>query len=244
MGLKRPSPFVDVDRRTFLQVAAGAAGAAALSGVPLLGSARAASTSARPTPDEALAQLMAGQKRYLQNRSGDHDLKSHRAELAKGQEPAASVLSCSDSRVVPDLLFDQPSGQLFVVRVAGNFVSDDGQASLEYGVAVLGIPLIFVLGHSSCGAVDAAVNVVKDDAKLPGKLPGLAASIVPAVKDVLKAPGNLLDNAIAQNVRRNVEILRKAQPIIGPAAASGKIRVVGGVYDIATGRVAMLDPAQ
>jgi len=84
---------------------------------------------------------------------------------------------------------------------------------------------------------------VKDDAKLPGKLPGLADSIAPAVKDVLKAPGDLLDNAIAQNVRRNVKILREAQPIIGPAAASGKIRVVGGVYDIASGRVAMLDPA-
>ncbi|HJO22154.1 MAG: carbonic anhydrase [Myxococcota bacterium] len=240
MGLKRPKPFVAVDRRTFLQ---GTAWAAASSGLPLLNNARAESTGARPTPDEALDQLMAGHQRYLEDRSGDHDLASHRTELAKGQQPAAAVLSCADSRVVPDLLFDQPSGQLFVVRVAGNFVADEGQASLEYGVEFLGIPLVFVLGHSSCGAVDAAVKVVKDDAKLPGKLPGLADSIAPAVKDVLKAPGDLLDNAIAQNVRRNVKILREAQPIIGPAAASGKIRVVGGVYDIASGRVAMLDPA-
>lgn len=204
-------------------------------------SAYASAEGSGPTPDGALAKLMQGHDRYLGGRSGNHDLVSHRAELAKGQQPVAAVLSCADSRVVPDLLFDMPSGQLFVVRVAGNFVTDSGQASLEYGIEVLGIPLVVVLGHSSCGAVDAAIKVVKDDAKLPGKLPGLVASILPAVEDVLGAPGDLLDNAIAQNVRRNVEILRKAAPIIGPAAASGKIRVVGGVYDIASGRVTMLD---
>jgi len=236
--VKQPQPFASiVDRRTFLQLAAGAAGATALSGVPLMNHAHAAG---RPTPDEALAQLMAGHKRYLEDREGEHDLNAHRAELAKGQQPVAAVLSCADSRVVPDLLFDQPSGQLFVVRVAGNFVSDDGQASLEYGVAVLEIPLIVVLGHSRCGAVDAAIKVVQDDAKLPGKLPGLVAELTPAVKEVESAPGNLLDNAIAQNVRRNVKILEKAEPVIGPAVKSGKIRVVGGVYDIATGQVTLL----
>ena len=114
-----------------------------------------------------------------------------------------------------------------------------GRAALLAGVsyrAALGIPEF--VGTS---LVDAAVKVVKDDAKLPGKLPGLANSIVPAVKSVLDSPGNLLDNAIAENVRRNVEILRKAGPIIGPAAASGKIKIVGGVYDVATGQVTMLD---
>ena len=204
---------------------------------------RTASTGARPTPDQALAQLMEGHGRHREDRTGAEDLAAPRAELAKGQKPVAAVLSCADSRLVPNLLFDQPSGQLFVVRVAGNFVSDDVQASLEYGVGVLGIPLVFVLGHSNCGAVDAAIQVVNEDAKLPGKLPGLANAIAPAVKAAEREPGDLLDNAVAQNVRRNVDLLLRAEPIIGPAAASGKIRVVGGVYDIATGDVAMLDPA-
>jgi len=212
-----------------------------LSGAGLVKSVYAASEGSRPTPDEALAELMQGHDRYLGDRSGDHDLNSHRSELAKGQEPIAAVLSCADSRVVPDLLFDMPSGKLFVVRVAGNFVSDSGQASLEYGIEVLGIPLIVVLGHSNCGAVDAAIKVAKEDAKLPGKLPGLVNSLVPAVEGVLDAPGDLLDNAIAENVRRNVGILREAAPIIGPAAAADKIKVLGGVYDVASGRVTMLD---
>lgn len=228
-----------LDRRSFLQAAAGAA---TLAAVP--GSARAKhheATVGKPTPKQALAQLMEGHQRYLQGRPGADDLASQRAELAKGQEPIAAILSCADSRVVPDFLYDQPSGRLFVVRVAGNFLTNDGQASLEYGVEFLHIPLIVVLGHSSCGAVDAAVKVVKDDLELPGKLPGLVDSLTPAVRAVADQTGDLLDNAIAENVRLNMAALRKADPIIGPAAASGKIDIVGGVYDIATGQVTMLD---
>jgi len=235
------NPLGRLDRRRFLQGAGGLVAAPALSSLALSTRSHATALPSDLSPEQALAELEKGQARYLAGKSVIDDLASHRAELAKGQNPIAAVLGCADSRVVPDFLFDQASGRLFVVRVAGNFVTDDGQASLEYGVQFLDIPLIVVLGHSSCGAVDAAVKVVKDDAKLPGKLPGLANSIVPAVKSVLDSPGNLLDNAIAENVRRNVEILRKAGPIIGPAAASGKIKIVGGVYDIATGQVKMLD---
>ena len=229
-----------LDRRAFLWVAAGATGAAALLGTPLAIRSSAEDVMSQPTPDQAFAELMRGHQRYREGRSGAHNLASHRSELAKGQQPIAAVLSCADSRVVPDFIFDQPSGRLFVVRIAGNFVTDDGQASLEYGVEFLNTPLIVVLGHSSCGAVDAAVKVAKDGLKLPGKLPALADAIVPAVKAVEGQPGDLLENAIAQNVRRNVEILRKAGPIIGPAAGSGKIRVIGGVYEVATGAVAWL----
>ena len=228
-----------LDRRSFLQAAAGAA---TLAVVPGSGSAEDhAKTAGRPTPQQALAQLMEGHERYLQGRPGADDLASQRAELAKGQEPIAAILSCADSRVVPDFLYDQPSGRLFVVRVAGNFLTNDGQASLEYGVEILNIPLIVVLGHSACGAVDAAVKVVKDDLELPGKLPGLVDSLTPAVRAVADRPGDLLDNAIAENVRLNMAALREANPIIGPAAASGKIDIVGGVYDIATGRLAKVD---
>ena len=239
MDASRWNRIGSLDRRGFLQAAAGTAALAAAPG-SAFGKSEAEATG-RPSPPQALAQLMAGHERYLQGRTQVDDLASHRAELAKGQEPIAAILGCADSRVVPDFLYDQASGRLFVVRVAGNFVTADGQASLEYGVEFLHIPLIVVLGHSTCGAVDAAVKVVKDDAKLPGKLPELADAIAPAVKAVLEEPGNLLDNAIAENVRRNVEILRKAEPIIGPAAASGKIQIVGGVYDIATGGLKMLD---
>ena len=193
-----------------------------------------------PSPGEALEQLMAGHEHYVQGKTTPHNLASQRAELAKGQQPIAAILSCSDSRVAPDFVFDQPSGRLFAVRIAGNFVTSDGLASLEYGVEILNIPLIFVLGHSGYGAVDAAVNAVREDAKLPGKIPELADAIVPAVKTALEQPGNLLDNAIAENAKRNVEILRQARPIIGPAAESGNIKIVGGVYHIGTGHIEML----
>ena len=232
-------PFDTLDRRSFLQAAAGAA---ALAVVPGSGSAKSdATTSGRPTPQQALAELMEGHERYLQGRPGADDLASQRAELAKGQQPIAAILSCADSRVVPDFLYDQPSGRLFVVRVAGNFVTTDGQASLEYGVEVLGIPLIVVLGHTACGAMEAAIGVVKDDLELPGKLPGLIDSLTPAVRAVAGRPGDLLENATAENVRLNMAALRDANPIIGPAAASGKIDIVGGVYNIATGRVTKVD---
>ncbi len=235
------NPLDRLDRRSFLQGAGGLVAAPTLFSLALSTTTRAADVPSDLSPEQALAELEKGHARYVAGKTAVDDLASHRAELAKGQNPIAAVLSCADSRVVPDFLFDQASGHLFVVRVAGNFVTEDGQASLEYGVQFLDIPLIVVLGHSTCGAVDAAVKVVTDDAKLPGKLPGLANAIVPAVKSVLESPGNLLDNAIAENVRRNVEILRKAGPIIGPAAASGKIKIVGGVYDVATGQVKMLD---
>jgi carbonic anhydrase len=199
-----------------------------------------ATLSGCPSPGEALKRLLAGHEHYVQGKTTPHNLAPQRAEPTKSQQPIAAILSCSDSRVVPDFLFDQPPGALFAVRIAGNFVTSDGLASLEYGVEVLQIPLVFVLGHSSCGAVDAAVKAVKEDAKLPGKIPELADAIVPAVEAALKQPGNLLDNAIAENVKRNVEILRRARPILGPAAESGNIKIVGGVYNIATGCIEML----
>jgi carbonic anhydrase len=127
---------------------------------------------------------------------------------------------------------------LFVVRVAGNFVNEDGLASLEYGAIVLGVPLIMVLGHTNCGAVNATIKVVTDGTTLPGHLPSLINAIRPAVKAAqAKAPTNLLAEATAENVRLNVKKLEAAKPILSDLVAAGKVKVVGAIYDIASGKV-------
>ena len=207
---------------------------------------RAAAQTAAPAPnaiapDEALQRLMGGNARYAQNISTNKDFSAGRAARATAQYPIAGLLSCSDSRVAPELAFDQGPGELFVVRVAGNFVNDDGLASLEYGVAVLGMPLIMVLGHSACGAVSAAIKVMQEGTTLPGHLPELVAAIKPAVEiAIAQKPADLLAASIVENVRHNVAVLQGATPILAEAVQSGKVKVVGGVYDIATGQVALV----
>jgi carbonic anhydrase len=189
------------------------------------------------SPDAALERLMAGNERYVQGASRTHDFKSEREALAKGQNPYAGILSCADSRIAPEYAFDSGRGDLFVVRVAGNFATEDGIASFEYAVQVLGTPLLLVLGHQACGAVDATIKSIKDNTTLPGHLPALVAAIGPAVKAVLDQPGDPLDNAIRQNVLLNVEKLKTATPIIGKSVEQGKVRVLGGVYNLSTGHV-------
>ena len=166
-----------------------------------------------------------------------HDFAAEREVLAGGQNPYAGILSCADSRIAPEFAFDTARGDIFVVRVAGNFLSDEGLASLEYTTAVLGTPLLVVLGHDSCGAIDAAIKVVNDGEKLPGHLPGLINHLKPAVKAANGESGNLLDNAIRENVALNVEKLKTAGPVISKFVEQGKVRVVGGIYRLATGRV-------
>src|SRR6516162_11705803 len=131
------------------------------------------------SPDAALERLMKGNDRYVEGLSRRHDFKHEREALSKGQNPFAAVLSCADSRIVPEYCFDTARGDLFVCRVAGNFASDDIVASFEYAVQVLGTPLILVLGHESCGAVDATIKSVKDATTLPGQLPALVAALTP-----------------------------------------------------------------
>ena len=153
----------------------------------------------------------------------------------------AAILSCSDSRVSPELLFDQDPGQVFVVRLAGNFLDDDGFASLEYGVKFLGAPLVMVLGHSNCGAIAAAIKVVKERIELPGHLPELIKSIEPAVIAAPgKHPSDLLAAATEENVRLNMKRLIEDAPIMSDALAAKKIAVSGGIYDIATGKVGLI----
>ena len=192
-------------------------------------------------PAEAMKRLMEGNARYAANNPNERDFSSGRAARVQGQYPIAAILSCADSRVAPELTFDQGPGDLFVVRVAGNIVNPDLLASLEYGVQFLGVPLILVLGHTGCGAVDAAIKVLKTKAVLPGHLPDLITAIKPAVIVAEKTQtGNLLDNAITENVRRQVARLRNSPPIVQKSYAGKKIDIVGGVYDLATGKVALV----
>jgi carbonic anhydrase len=189
-------------------------------------------------PADALKRLLEGNARYVANAPKERDFSAGRAARAQAQYPFAAILSCADSRVAPELAFDEGPGELFVVRVAGNFVNPDLLASLEYGVQFLGVPFIFVLGHSKCGAVDAAIKVLKTKAVLPGHLPELVTAIKPAVIVAEKTrSGDLLENAIAENVRRQVARLKSAQPVIAKFYAEKKIDIAGGVYDLETGKI-------
>jgi carbonic anhydrase len=191
--------------------------------------------------DAALNRLMEGNARYVANQPMQRDFSAGRAERAESQYPIAAVLSCSDSRVAPEFAFDQGPGDLFVVRVAGNFANEGGLASLEYAVKFLGVPLVVVLGHSNCGAVDAAIKVIKEKAVLPGHLPQLVQSIKPAVKAAKrKSPDDLLSAAITENVALNVKRLQTARPLLATFAESNSVKIVGGVYDLATGKISPL----
>jgi carbonic anhydrase len=193
------------------------------------------------SPDAALARLMQGNARHAAGMPAPRDDVSERAALTEAQHPIAVILGCADSRVPLEIVFDQGPGDLFVVRIAGNFVNDGGLASIEFGVEVLNAPLVMVIGHSGCGAIGAAIKVVNEGAMLPGHLPQLAAAVAPAVEAV-KARGasNLHDEAIAENVRRAVSTLATSPPILAERVKEGRIKVVGAIYDLATGRVQIL----
>lgn len=192
-------------------------------------------------PDEALQRLVEGNARYVAGQRTKTDFSVGRVARAQSQSPFAAILSCADSRVAPELVFDQGPGDLFVVRVAGNFVNDDGLASLEYAVNFLETPLIMVLGHSSCGAVDAAIKVVRDGLALPGHLPEMIEPIRPAAETALaQSPSEPLGVAISANVQNAVARLEAAEPILAARVKSRRLRVVGAHYDLETGQVALI----
>ena len=222
------------------------AGGGALAGLLATGAGRAAPPAAPPkpqnvlTPDQALERLMDGNRRYVQGIARRHDFLAEREALVGGQNPYAGILSCADSRIAPEYAFDTGRGDLFVVRVAGNFLNIDNLASFEYAVAVLGTPLLMVLGHEACGAVKSTIASIEDRTTFPGHLPALVASLTPAVTAASGQPGNLLDRATAENVRLNVQKLRTATPILDAATNEGRLKVVGGVYRLATGQVDLI----
>jgi len=230
-------------RRSLLRGGAGLAlaGGMSLTSWHALAQAAPDAGSASLSGEEALRRLMDGNARYAGNVPNERDLSAGRAARARSQHPFASIVGCADSRVAPELAFDQGPGDLFVVRVAGNFVNQDGLASLEFGAAVLQSPLILVLGHSHCGAVAAAIDVEKNGTSLPGHLGALVDSIRPAVVAARKEPSaDMLESATAANVRLNVEKLKQAGPILAQRVAEKKLTIAGGVYDLATGKVTLL----
>lgn len=192
------------------------------------------------SPDQAIKRLFEGNQRYTSGKIKNRDFASTRQALAGGQNPYASILSCADSRVSPEFCFDEERGDLFVSRVAGNYVSSDILASLEYGVAVLKVPAIMVLGHTRCGAVSAAVNAYEKQAEFPGHIQNIVTELMPAVRAAASQTpkgGTLLHAATIENIRQNVRRLQEATPILDRAVQSGKLKVVGGLYHLDTGRV-------
>ena len=186
------------------------------------------------TPDAALAELVAGNKRYLSkgiNASAD-ELGKLRQQTAGHQEPFAAVLSCADSRVPAEIVFDQTIGQLFVTRVAGNVVTPELIGSLEYGAAVLGTKVILVMGHSSCGAVKAAM---KGEA-----VPGQISSLFPHIQPAVDQAGHDLEAAIKANAKIQAALLSQSSPVISGMVKEGKLKVVAGYYDLASGVVTIL----
>lgn len=185
------------------------------------------------SPDEAVQELLAGNQRTVANQltSIERDLAVLREHTVDKQEPFAGILACADSRIPVELVFDQTIGQLFVTRVAGNMVTPEVIAGLEYGVAVLGIKALLVLGHSGCGAVKAAMKTTA----VPGQISALYQHLQPAVA---RSGGNI-DMAIEANAQVQAELLRRSSPVIREAIKGGKLRVEAAVYDLATGKVSM-----
>ena len=194
--------------------------------------------------DEALSRLMVGNQRYVSNTPLPADFAATRAALVTGQNPYACILSCADSRVSPELCFNADRGDLFVTRVAGNYVTPAILASLEYGTAVLQSPLIMVLGHTSCGAINAAIKAVKKDEDFPGHIQQLTTDLSPAVNAAIKAkPADLELAATRENVLINVDKLRNATPVLRRRVQNGQLKVVGGLYHLDTGRVEIITAA-
>jgi carbonic anhydrase len=192
------------------------------------------------SPADALARLAAGNKRFvsgdLQNRS---NVDERRTALVGGQAPYATVLTCSDARTPPELLFDENVGDLFVIRLAGNYVTDDGLGTMEYGYEKLGSHLLFVLGHGSCGAVTATYESLKSGKALPPHLSAISHAIGPAIEAVVRRNGSI-DEAIEANVRAQVAAAGANSSVLGGGVADRTLLIAGGIYDLATGAVNVL----
>ncbi|HEY9418616.1 MAG TPA: carbonic anhydrase [Candidatus Udaeobacter sp.] len=190
-------------------------------------------------PAEAISKLKEGNGRYTSgNLQHPGQTTERRTELAKTQHPYAAIVSCSDSRVPPEIVFDQGLGDLFIVRVAGNVINDEGLGSIEYTVDHLDTRLILVLGHQSCGAVKAARETIAAKGKAPGHIESLVTAIKPAVEATAKDD---LDATIKANVKNVVQALRSSTPILKAKVDSGEVKVIGGYYSLDTGAVTFLD---
>ena len=243
-----------LSRRSLLGCACCAPMAASLAlGAGALTPAHAAGKTTDLTADQALQRLKDGNRKFMADTPDqtaaaqmDNPRLNHerRLEIAQGQTPFAVLVSCSDSRVPPELLFGRGLGELFIVRNAGNTVDTVALGSIEYAVAQLGVPLVLVLGHERCGAVDAALSVVEKNATFPGSIGQMIEPIIPAALQAKNAaPTNadreqVLDMAVRENVKRTVTRLRSAsEPILMDPLKGGKLKIVGARYDLDDGSV-------
>jgi carbonic anhydrase len=186
------------------------------------------------TADEAMRWLKDGNQRFAEGKAiHGHQQAERRAEVAKGQQPFVIIVCCSDSRVGPEIVFDQGLGDIFVVRAAGNVVDDVGLGSIEYAVEHFGTPLVVVLGHNRCGAVSAAVS----GGEAHGHVRAVVDAIRPAVEKVKGQPGDPVENAVRANVREVVQRLHTTAPILPDRVKAGKLKIVGAGYNLDSGRV-------
>lgn len=187
-----------------------------------------------------IKRLLEGNARFVLGQSRRNNKTDRLAELAANQQPFAIALGCSDSRVPVETVFDQEPGDMFVIRVAGNYAAPDAIASIEYAVEVLRTPLLLVLGHSNCGAVTAAVDFVRTGRKAPGHIHLLADAIEPAARAVQGAE-DWIHAAVGENVRRTRQNLCANSPILAEAVTSGRLAIAGAVYDLRSGVVSLLE---
>ncbi|MFJ6199277.1 carbonic anhydrase [Micromonospora sp. NPDC092111] len=194
------------------------------------------------TPTEALRRLLHGNQRFVSGHSRHpHQSLQDLHRLAAGQHPFAIVVGCADSRVAPELLFDQGLGDLFENRVAGNIVDDLLLGSVEFAVEEFDSPLIVVLGHERCGAISATIDAIHTGGTAPGHIGTIVDSLRPVVEPVLGQPGDPVENAVRANIRAQVRGLFERSPIIAERVHEGAVRVVGARYDLDTGQVTLVD---
>ena len=233
------TPEINSRRSFFRSACCGSMGLAASMAAPQVFAADAKKTTL--TADQALALLKEGNTKSLT----DSPIRAvqgreRRLEIARGQTPFAVLVSCSDSRVPPEVLFGRGLGELFIVRNAGNTVDTVALGSIEYAIAVLGVPLVVVLGHERCGAVEAALSVVEKNTVFPGSLNQMIEPILPAAL-IARSSGakgeELLDAAVRENIRRVVTRIRNSEPVLMNPIKAGKVRVVGARYDLDDGQV-------
>ena len=229
-------------RRDFLKL--GVAGFVALGVGSLSRAARAAEGPATAlTPDEAIAALKSGNQRYLNDPEVcTMELAARREQVAPHQAPWATIISCADSRVPPELIFGGLGlGELFVARNAGNLVDTATLGTVEYGAAVLGSPLIVVLAHTRCGAVAAACDVVTKNATYPGAIGHMIEPILPAAIAVQGQSGDFVGNAAKESARRTAARIGTSSSLISGLASAGKLKIASAIYDLDEGTVGYLD---
>lgn len=229
----KPTP--ETERRRFLRMALGAAGVlSAARLVTKLSLSEPVFAQSALTPDAAMAQLMAGNRRFVSGKmtANEHDLAILKQNTIDKQEPYAAVLACADSRVPVELIFDESIGHIFVTRVAGNVLTPEIIASLEYGAAVLGTKALLVMGHTSCGAIKAAIQ--------HKEVPGQISALFPHIQPALDQAGDNLEAATKANARIQAALLRDSSTVISGLVKQGKLKVAAAYYALSSGTVTLL----